>query len=147
MAQGRIMVDRALLITKIETLQKKEVAEYEKEMKAYEKAYASHKAKLQQFAKKIATALSKHEVANLHVSDDYEWDNGTRVIRGVDVRFDLRGILLSEFGTIPSLPNKPRDPREERHGKYLERAKMLEMIGLTTKTEVSLPLRWSEDYL
>lgn len=147
MAQGRIVVDRALLIAKLETLQESEVKQYEKEVKAYEKAYASHKAKIQAFGKKIASALTKYEIGNLNVSEDYEWDNGERRILGVEVRLDIRDLFVSDFGAIPSLPNKPRDPREQTHGKFYERSKMLEAIGLTTKNEVSLPLRWSEEYL
>jgi hypothetical protein len=148
MANGRIVVDKALLITKLEALQESEVKQYEKDLKDWEKAQADYAKKLASAQKRIITALSKGSIVQFRVSDGYRWENGERVSYGSDVSIEISGISPEVFGEIPSSRgHAPQDPRKEHRGKYFERAKMLEAIGLTKKDEVSLPLRWSEEYL
>ena len=148
MANGRIVVDKALLITKLEALQESEVKQYEKALKEWEKAQADYSKKLASAQKRIISALSKGKIVQFRVSDGYRWENGERVSYGSDVSIEISGISPEVFGEIPSSRGyAPQDPRTESRGKYFERAKMLEAIGLTKKDEVSLPLRWSEEYL
>jgi len=148
MAQGRIVVDKALLIAKLEALQESEVRDYEKSLKDWEKAQSDYAKKLANAQKRIISALTKGKIIQFRVSDGYRWENGERVSYGSDVSIELSGIAPEVFGEIPSYRgHAPNDPRTQSHGKYFERAKMLEAIGLTKKDEVSLPLRWSEEYL
>jgi hypothetical protein len=152
MATGRIAVERALLISTISDLNKAEIAQYEKDLKVYEKDMVAQDKRVQTLALKVAKIIGKAGVKDLDLRNDYDWSNGrngSERVEYVRVQLELTGIDVEDLGgtfRTGSL-NKPSDPCTHSHGKFYEREQMLKTLALTTKDEISLPINWSEQYL
>ena len=151
MATGRISVERALLISTISDLNTAEVKQYEKDLVVYEKAKIAQEKRIEALALKIAKVIAKAGVKDLDLRDDYDWSNGynSERIEYVRVQLELTGLTASDLGGTyrSNSLSKPSDPRTQGSGKYHEREQMLRTLALTTKDEIMLPIKWSEQYL
>jgi hypothetical protein len=150
-ATGRIPVERALLVSTIASLNEAEVKQYEKDLAVYEKAKIAQNKRIEALALKIAKIIAKSEVKDLDLRDDYDWSNGynSERIEYVRVQLELKGLTASDLGGTyrSNSLSKPSDPRTQDSGKYHEREQMLRTLALTTKDEIMLPIKWSEQYL
>lgn len=150
-ATGRIPVERALLVSTITSLNEAEVKQYEKDLAVYEKAKIVQNKRIEVLALKVAKIIAKSGVKDLDLRDDYDWTNGhgSERIEYVRVQLKLTGLTASDLGGTYRSSNlsKPSDPRTHGSGKYYEREQMLRTLALTTKDEIMLPIKWSEQYL
>lgn len=144
MATARIKVDRLLLIKKCEELNAAEVKKYEADLKAWEKEHAAYTKKVDAYSSKLLKALSKSDFERI----------STRKWSG-EVTFtyskEALSAVLDTIGEEPAAPNnKPCDPRDlPTYGTNArkERLGMIETAKLSTVTEITLPVSWSEQYL
>ena len=148
MAQTRVIVDKALLIEQITTLNAKEVKEYEKNLAKWQKAKDAELKALSTVAQKVAKAIAKGAIRSLSTSSGYCWEEGQRVDYGTDLRIELEGVFPAEFGNFANRNDRqPNDPRLAGHGAYYEREQMLKTLAMSSKNEISLPVSWSGQYL
>jgi len=150
MAQTRVIVDKALLINQITTLNDKLVADYEKAKAEWEKSVAKKQKAQDAIIKKVISALAKQTITDINVRADYRWSQGygserkdyTSINIEVDCEVEaLGGSFRSQADSAPT------DPRTLTHGDYHERQQMLKTLELSSKTEISLPVSWSSQYL
>jgi hypothetical protein len=151
MATGRIIVEKSLLISTITDLNEADIKQYEKDLAVYEKAKIAQDKKIETLALKVAKVIAKSGVKDLDLRDDYDWSNGhgSERVEYVRVQLELTGLTASELGGTFRSSNlhKPSDPRTSDNGKYYEREQMLKTLALAKKDDISLPIRWSEQYL
>jgi len=155
MATGRIIVEKALLIKTITDLNTAEMKQYEKDLAVYEKEKIAQDKKVETLALKVAKIIAKSGVKDLDLRNDYDYSNGGRYgqdserVDYVRVQMELTGITVDDLGGTFRTGNlsKPADPSKCGGGKYYEREQMLKTLSLAKKDDISLPIRWSEQYL